>query len=268
MKIEVLGNVQDGGVPHLGCSCNTCKDARENPEKRKYSTALLIKEDESEDSAQYLIDATPDLRFQITASFLDGIFIPHSELGHITGLLYFGQEGIDAKGINVYCNKAVEDFLMKNDPFRFLVDRENLSIESFEDKDIQKVQGGEVKSLEIPHSHISRDTTSYMIKGKEKKLYYLPDINEFNRDVEAAVAEADIAIIDGTFWSRDEIDRFDEVPHPPIKETMEQMEDIETEIYFTHINHTNPVLREDSEEREKMKEKGFKIVEKGQKFTL
>jgi len=268
MRVEVLGNVQDGGVPHLGCECDTCEEARENPEKRRYSSSLLLKEDGSEDSVRYIIDATPDIRFQIQAGYLDGVFIPHSELGHVTGLLYFGREGIDASGISVYCNPPVENFLMKNDPFRYLLDRENIEVQNFEDRDECKIQGGTVEAREIPHGHISRNTTSYMVKGEKKTLYYLSDINEFNDDVIESIKEADIAVIDGTFWSEDEIDRFDEVPHPPIKDSMELMEDIDTEIYFTHINHTNPVLQEDSAERKELENKGFHVAEKGDAFKL
>lgn len=268
MKIEVLGSVQDGGVPHLGCECDTCEEARANPEKRKYSTSLLLKEDGSEDSVRYLIDATPDIRFQVTAGYLDGVFVPHSELGHVTGLLYFGQEGIDSDDINVYCSEPVENFLMRNDPFRYLIDRENIETQEFTDGDEQEIQGGKVESREIPHAHISRNTTSYMIEGEEKKLYYLSDINEFNDDVIDSIKEADIAVIDGTFWSRDEIDRFDEVMHPPIKETMEETKKFDTEIYFTHINHTNPVLNPESPERKELEENGFSVVEKGQVFEV
>ncbi len=268
MKVEVLGNVQDGGVPHLGCECDTCEDARKKPEKRRYSSSILLKEDSSEDSIRYLIDATPDIRFQTKAGYLDGVFVPHSELGHVTGLLYFGHEGIDASKVSVYCNKPVENFLMRNDPFRYLVDRENIEIHNFEDGDTYDLQGGEIEVVELPHSHISRDTASYMIKGEDKKLYYLSDINEFNGDVIESVKEADIAIIDGTFWSRDEIDRFDEVPHPPIKESIEEMKDIGTEIYFTHINHTNPVLKDNSAERQELQESGFNIAEEGMVFEL
>lgn len=268
MKIKVLGNVQDGGVPHLGCECDTCEEARENPEKRRYGTSLLLQEDGSKDSVRYLIDATPDIRHQIRAAYLDGVFVPHSELGHVTGLLYFGQEGIDASKINVYCSKPVENFLRKNDPFRYLLDRENLEVRNFQNGDTQDIQGGKIEAREIPHSHISRDTTSYMVKGEEKKLYYLSDINEFNGDVIDSIREADIAVIDGTFWSRNEIDRFDEVPHPPIKDTMDALEEFDTEVYFTHINHTNPVLDPESEERKELEENGFNVAEKGQVFEI
>ena len=268
MKVEVLGNVQDGGVPHLGCDCEVCEEARNNPEKKRYVTSLMLKEDGSEDSIRYLIDATPDIRFQIKGDYLDGVFVPHSELGHITGLLYFGQEGIDASGIRVHGNQAVEDFLMKNDPFRYLLDRENIQTREFEDGDTEDIQGGEIEVREVEHSHIGGKTASYMIHGEEKKLYYLSDITEWSDEVIECIKEADIAIIDGTFWSRDEIDRFNEVPHPPIQESMDAMEGFGTDIYFTHINHTNPVLIEDSEERQELEDRGFNIVEQGMEFEI
>lgn len=268
MEIEILGNIQDGGVPHLGCNCKTCEEARENPKKQKYCTSILLREDEQEDSIRYLIDASPDMRFQIKGDYLDGVFVPHESLGHITGLLYFGEEGIDSEGLNVYCNDHVENFLMKNDPYRFLIDRENIEIHNFEHKDTQKLQGGEIKAQSIHHPQLNHDTTAYIIKGEEKTLYYLSDITEWTENIKKQIKKADIALIDGTFWNEDEIDRYEEVPHPTIQSTIEEMKEYETEIHFIHINHTNPVLQKNSEERNRLEDQGFNVAEKGQKFQI
>lgn len=267
MKIEVLGNVQDAGVPHLGCDCEVCEAARNDCNQRKYSSSLMLKEDNSDNTVRYLIDVTPDIRFQTSGEYIDGAFIPHAHLGHITGLLYFGEEGLDADSMNVYCNSGVEDFLMQNDPFRLLVDRGNIEVESFENEEID-IRGGSIETISFHHPQINHETAGYMITGEEKTLFYLSDITEFTDEVKKNIREADIAIVDGTFCSRDEIDRYEEVPHPPIKESMDEMSDYSTEIYFTHMNHTNPVLREGSEARKTVEENGFGIVEEGQIFTL
>ena len=268
MKVEVLGNVQDGGVPHLGCNCDLCEKARENPSEAKYVESLLLKENDEENTARYLVNATPDIRQQVRWKYLDGIFIPHEGLGHITGLQFFGQEGPDISELSVYCSDAVEDHMMKNDPYRFLLDRDNIQIHSFNDTDVEKIRGGEIESVQFHHPHLNHDTTAYMIHGDDKTLFYLPDITDFSREIEEKVEEADIAVLDGTFWSDDEIGRFEEVPHPPIRRSLDQFKEVDTDIYFTHMNHTNPVLREGSEERKKLRKEGFDIVEKGDGFTL
>lgn len=268
MEVKILGNIQDGGLPHMGCECELCQAAREDPCRQKFVSSILLREDSSEDSFRYLIDASPDIRNQISGKYIDGVFIPHHEIGHATGLLFFGEQGIDANGVTVFCNDRVENFLMKNDPYRYLVDRDNIDISQVQDGERKDLQGVDLEVREEHHENLNREVSTYFLEGPEKTLYYVPDIHEWSDSVVGSIREADIAIIDGTFWSRDEIDRYDEVPHPPIEETMGQMEDFETEIYFTHINHTNPVLREGSDERQELEDRGFRIAEQDMELEI
>lgn len=268
MKVEILGSVQDGGVPHLGCDCDICEAARKDARKQKYVASILLKEDGDEDTIRYLIDATPDIRNQIKGDFLDGVFLAHHDIGQSTGLVFFGEEGLDADRVSVYCNSEVEDSLMKNDPFRLLLDRGNIEIHNFEEGDSEKLQGGEIKAHNVYHPQVNHNTTGFIIEGPEKTLYYLSDITSWTDEIIEKIKNADIAIIDGTFWSRDEIDRYDEVPHPTIKDSMEQFSDFDTDIHFTHLNHTNPALRKDSQERKELEDNGFGVVEKGQEIEI
>lgn len=268
MKVEILGSVQDGGVPHLGANSKADEMARQNRENIKYVTSVLLKEGESNNSPKYLIEASPDIRYQVDAGYIDGVFIPHTGLGHVTGLLYFGKEGQNAQDLNVHTNKDVERFLMNNDPYRYLLDRENIEIQNLGDQQEMELMGGKITSYQYEHAALVEKTTGYMIEGESKKLFYLSDIDEINRDVKEKVKEADIAILDGTFYSKDEIERYEEVPHPTIPETMEKFSETDTEIYFIHMNHTNPVLIEDTEERQEVEERGFGVVEKGMEFQI
>jgi len=266
--VKVLGTVQDGGVPHLGCNCEVCEKARDDSEKGKYVESIMLKEDNSKDAARYLVNATPDIRRQIKLQHLDGAFIPHEGLGHITGLQFFGQEGPDISELSIHTTEDVQDYIMQNDPYRFLVDRNNIQLHRFKDGEKIDVRGGTIESIQIYHQHLNHDTTAYMIHGKDRKLFYLSDITEFNEDIVEHVERADTALIDGTLWSEDEIGRFEEVPHPPIRRSLDQFSDTDTQIYFTHLNHTNPALQKDSKERQKINEKGFKITEQGLTFDL
>jgi len=269
MKVEVLGNVQDGGVPHLGCNCDKCSEARENPEEQHFVSSIMLKQNDNENSARYLIEASPDIRMQLKGGeYIDGVFLPLATLGHVTGLQFFGPEGPDASDLSVYCCEEVKDYMMKNDPYRLLIDRDNLEMHDFTDGDVIDIQGGRVESHQFYHQHVNYNTTGYMVHGENKKLFYLADITEFTDEIEACVKEADIALIDGTFWSEEELGRYEEVPHPPIRRSLDQFDDLDTKIYFTHMNHTNPVLRDDSEERKELNERGFSVAKQGHEFQL
>lgn len=265
----MLGKVQDGGVPHLGCQCDYCEQAREAPAQAPgLITALMLKETSDEDSIRYLVEATPDIRLQVTNEVLDGVFVPHAKLGHVSGLLFFGEEGMDADHLAVYCNEGTEHFLMTNDPYRMLVDRENIDIREFREGAEEELQGGTITAYEFDHPHLSDTTTGYFIEGEQSSLFYLPDVQEWTDRMKELIERADVAIIDGTFWSETEIDRYEEVPHPTIEHSMDEFADFDTEVYFTHLNHTNPALREDSEERAEMERRGFRVVDEGQVFEV
>lgn len=268
MEVEVLGNAQDGGVPHLGCDCQVCEKARDDREEIKYASSLLLREENEGDGFRYLVDASPDIRHQVRGNFLDGVFITHGQLGHINGLLSFGIEVFDSSGLTVHCTEETQDFINKNDPYRLLVDRGNIELNTVEDGNSVDIQGCKVKFDIIDHHIVTTDTLAFTIEGDEKTLLYMSTFMEWNDQTESLVENADIAIIDGTFWSADEVGRYEEIPHPTVEDTIERFEDSDTDIYFTHINHTNPILREDSDERQELEERGFSIVEQGDTFEI
>ena len=268
MIVEVLGSVQDGGVPHLGCECDLCEKAREDPRNEKYVSSILLRKNQEDDSVQYLFDATPDIRRQIKGNYIDGIFLSHGHMGHSMGLTYFGTESMDASSIPVYVGEDMEDYLMKNDPYRLLVDRDQIELHGIRDGKSTDILGAEVTPVEVDHSHVNTETLGFMLEGDDRKLLYLSDFDRWSPSILEKLKEVDVAIIDGTFWDRQEIDRYDEVPHPTMQNTMEKTSDLETDIYFTHLNHTNPALREDSGERQEVEEKGFGVVERGMEFEI
>ena len=83
----------------------------------------------------------------------------------------------------------------------------------------------------------------------------------------------DIALIDGTFWSSNELKQRNQkvVIHPPIIETLQligEKKEGMPEIKFTHLNHTNPLNHEDSNEYSILKKMGWSISKEGEIFTL
>ena len=82
----------------------------------------------------------------------------------------------------------------------------------------------------------------------------------------------DIAILDGSFYQNGEIPGRDmsEIPHPFIIETIDLMKKISeiSDIFFIHLNHTNPALVQDSNAQKNIFKAGFKITEFGQMISL
>jgi pyrroloquinoline quinone biosynthesis protein B len=90
-----------------------------------------------------------------------------------------------------------------------------------------------------------------------------------------AALRIDIALVDGTFWSASELppERQGKVPHPPVALSLEMLgprvaEAGDPQVYFIHLNHTNPVHREDSEEYQRIIELGWGVCTQGHQFVL
>jgi pyrroloquinoline quinone biosynthesis protein B len=83
------------------------------------------------------------------------------------------------------------------------------------------------------------------------------------------VKSVDVALLDGTFYSENELPgrKISEVPHPLITETIELFKNEDpvtrSKLYFIHFNHTNPVLWE-SEIKNEILKKGFHYAEQGE----
>ncbi len=266
MKARILGTAQDGGIPHLGCQCDACTTARNDRSKQRFTTSLKVFDEDK--GVNYLFDATPDIRFQVEDTYIDGIFLGHGELGTITGLLYLGKESINANMVPVYCTPSVKEFLKDNYAFRLLIDRNNIVVNDIAENGPVEMMGLTVTPVGVVHRYVPTDTHAFMIETENTKLLYMTDIDYWTEEAIERVEEADIALIDGTFWSEEEIDRYERVPHPPIQESLEKLDGADTEIYFTHLNHTNPVLDPDSEERQQVEDAGFHIAEEGVELEL
>lgn len=83
----------------------------------------------------------------------------------------------------------------------------------------------------------------------------------------------EFAMIDGTFWSEDELGGRDmaQVPHPTISESLEllgERQEGDPEVIFIHLNHTNPALDEDSSQANHLSDLGWSIGEQGSTILL
>ena len=277
--IQVLGIVQDAGYPHIGCEKDCCKAV--SPGDYFVSCLGLV---DKTNNKRYLFDATPDIHNQLNllekfsdANLVDGIFLTHAHIGHYTGLMYLGREGLGGKNIMVYALKRMSKFLTKNGPWDQLVKLNNISIQTISNKEFVKLSENIfVIPIRVPHRDEYSETVGYKIIGKSKKILFIPDIDkwdEWKKSIIEEVKLVDYAFIDGTFYNGTELNRdMREIPHPSIEETLQLFSNQpvaeRSKIYFIHINHTNPILTNKNGIRDLVEGLGFNIAQRGLKFKL
>jgi len=128
-----------------------------------------------------------------------------------------------------------------------------------------------IKPIPVPHrDEVGSGTYAYHIEGPSSKLIYIPDIDSWEQWPEAKgfLEETDTALVDATFYSREELKGRDPVAHPLVADTLAFFGDIRTKLVLTHINHTNPLLDPASSERQYVESKGIEVAFQGQIFTL
>jgi pyrroloquinoline quinone biosynthesis protein B len=272
--IMILGTVQDGGYPQAGCKKSCCKKAFENKEQSKKISSLAIIDPISKE--QWIIDATPDFRIQLhelqkqtNINNLSGIFLTHAHIGHYLGLAQLGREVMGNKKTNVFCLKRMLDFLSDNGPWDQLVKLNNIILqEIYDEQKILLNQRISITPFLVPHRDEYSETVGYKIATKNKKLIYIPDIDKWDRwdkDIVNLIKNVDYAFLDGTFYKEGELNRdMSMIPHPFVKESMglfnQLSNDNKKKIFFTHLNHTNPLLIKGSKEQVEVLNNGYNFA--------
>ncbi|MEL6193451.1 MAG: MBL fold metallo-hydrolase [Bacteroidota bacterium] len=286
VNLVVLGNVQDAGSPHIGCERDCCKDLFLHPDPNRKVVSLGVID--TANQQKWMFDASPDLPTQMddlnklspftTQKTPDGIFITHAHIGHYTGLMFLGKEGLGASEVPVYAMPRMKDYLENNGPWDQLTVLENISINKIQQDSVYHLSSSlSVIPILVPHRGEYSETVAYIIKGPSKSALFLPDIDKWNiwdKDIREVIKTVDFAFLDATFYNQAEIPHRDmsEIPHPFIVESMELFKDLPLEekskVYFIHLNHTNPALVETSEASLFIKQSGYHIARKGMVFGL
>lgn len=280
----VLGTIQDGGLPQVGCYTPRCDAARREP--RYVASLALIHPD---DDRHYLVDATPDITRQLdliqepgfrhrarARRPFDGIFLTHAHIGHYLGLALLGREGLGMAETRVYCTPAMRRFLSANGPWSLLVDEGRIVFPRVPLEEWFPVDGWlEARMLPVPHRPEFSDTVGFEFRGPRQTVLYLPDIDRWEaweRDIEVVVRDVDVALLDGSFYSASEVPgrNLEDIPHPLIPHTMTLLASAVRDgsrVIFTHFNNSNPVL-DDADAADAVRRRGFEIARAGLRIPL
>ncbi|MBA4683926.1 MAG: MBL fold metallo-hydrolase [Planctomycetes bacterium] len=282
-KIIVLGNAQDGGVPHVGCLKECCESARRSGQRLGPSCLAIV---DMVQKKAILVEATPAIEEQLAMiSFagrprkpVEAVLLTHAHIGHYTGLMHFGREVASTQSMPVYCTPKMAGFLEENGPWDQLVKLEQIDLKKSEPGQAITFEdfgfGLKVTPIAVKHRNEYADTVAWRIESFSRTVVFCPDIDRWNDDIlETLIDGADVCYLDATFYDGRELPGRDmsKIPHPPMVETMDRLQDLAKKypgrFRFIHLNHTNPALH-DEEIRRSVIERGFGIAEVGESFYL
>jgi pyrroloquinoline quinone biosynthesis protein B len=272
VRVRVLGSAAGGGFPQWNCHCETCEAARRGVRARpRTQSSLAIRGD---DGPWFLVNASPDLRQQletlrparvngIRASPIAGVLVSDAEIDHTAGLLLLRESPAP---IQVFGDVDIEHAL-RGTLLRML--------DRFCGVDWQPLEAG--REVPLDGLTVERFQSGFTFRAGGAVVTYAPALASLDDDVVARFAASDLVLVDGTFWREDEIPRLGisrrsarDMGHVPLSGgTLEMLAGLERpRKLLVHINNTNPILLEDSPERDEVVRAGVEVAYDGLEVEL
>ena len=306
MKIRVLGSAAGGGFPQWNCNCHNCSGVRNGKLRATPRTQSSIAVAGSDPSAWALVNASPDLLTQLKAhpvlqparatrdTGICAIVLVDAQVDHTTGL-YMLRES--QRPLPIWCSDSVAAELTGGNPiFGVLahycgVARRRIDIEggAFTVEGIAGITWGALPVAGkpppySPHraSPVAGDNIALVIRDSTsaRSLVYAPGLAAIEPHVWSAFESAACVLVDGTFWSDEEMIRQGVSPkracdlgHLPQSGAGGMLEWLaklprSTRRILIHVNNTNPILDEDSPERAALGAAGVEVASDGLEIEL
>ena len=246
----------------------------------------------------FLVNASPDARQQleaITDPAVDGVRSPpiagvlltDAEIDHTAGLLLLRES---ATPVRVYGDASVERALREGYPVLPMLERycgldwrtlapdqsqpldgSSLTVEPFD-------VGGDAPRY-LDGSGVQLGASGFVFRDGASVVTYVPGLARLDDDVLDRFAASDLVLVDGTFWRDDELALLGistrsgrDMGHLPLSGpggTLEALARLERpRKALVHINNTNPILLEDSPERDAVTRAGVEVAYDGLEVEL
>jgi pyrroloquinoline quinone biosynthesis protein B len=298
VRVRVLGSAAGGGFPQWNCHCETCEAARAGVRARpRTQSSLAIRGD---DGPWFLVNASPDARQQletlalphddgVRAAPIAGVLLTDAEIDHTAGLLLLRESGTP---VRVFGSAGVERALRHSYPVLEMLERycgaewqtlepgrswplegSSLAVEPF-------AVGGDAP-LYLGGSDIDLEASGFVFRDSASGgvVTYVPGLARLDDAVLSRFAASDLVLVDGTFWRDDELARLGisdrsarDMGHVALSGpggTLEALAGLQRpRKVLVHINNTNPILLEDSPEREAVLRAGVEVAYDGLEVQL
>ncbi|WP_284620465.1 pyrroloquinoline quinone biosynthesis protein PqqB [Aquabacterium humicola] len=311
MKILVLGAGAGGGFPQWNCNCAHCAGLRRGSTRAVPRTQSSIAV--SADGERWvLINASPDIGQQLRAHPLlhprsmvppklrdtpiAAVVLMDAQIDHVTGLLSL-REG---PPIELYCTPCVFEDLTSGLPLLPALEHycgvhwHVLPVAGEESEAafrIPALPGLALTALAIPgkappysphrNDSATGDNIALVIDdlASGERLFYAPGLAAIGDAERAWMAGASCVMVDGTFWTDDEMaaaglrpERAVELGHLPQSGTGGMLDALAPlparRKVLIHINNSNPILDEDSPQRTELARHGIEVAHDGMEIDL
>ena len=306
MRVTLLGTAAGGGFPQWNCNCHNCHGVRTGRVRAKPRTqsSIFVRPDHAADGI--LFNASPDILEQIRSNpvvqpargvrdtAIAAALLIDGQVDHATGLLMLRER---SNALPLWCTDAVAEDLGSGLPLLRVLDhycgvqRQRIALDGAAFQ-VPGVPGLTLRALALtskaapysPHRErpVPGDNIGVLIRdvARGTSVFYAPGLGAITPEVFDAMAGSDCVLVDGTFWSDDEMPRLGlshksarDIGHLPqsgpggMIEWLRQLP-ATTRRMLIHINNTNPILDEDSAERAMLARAGIEVCEDGMEITL
>jgi pyrroloquinoline quinone biosynthesis protein B len=295
----VLGAAAGGGFPQWNCRCPVCCVAWARDKRTKPRTQASVAV--SGDGANWvLLNASPDLRAQLLAtpalqpsggtargSPISAVILTGAEVDQVAGLLSLRErqnfaifataETIAALDANPIFNVLSADLVKR----QFVVPQRPFALPGGLTAELFMVPGKVPLYLEGDAPELAAETGANVgieLVCDSHRLAYVPGAAAMNAVLLARLARADAVLFDGTLFTDDEMiangtgtktgRRMGHMPIDGENGTLAALASLPGRRILTHINNTNPILVEGSNERRKVEAAGFEVAEDGMEIAL
>jgi pyrroloquinoline quinone biosynthesis protein B len=304
VKIRVLGSAAGGGFPQWNCNCPNCRGFRAGTLKGHGRTQSSIAVGDGTSWA--LVNASPDILAQLQSnpdlqpgrtirdSAIAAIVLVDGQVDHTTGL-YMLRESV--RPWPIWCTDSTFADLTRGNPvlgvleFFCGVDRRRIELDGA-GFTIDGVPGVRWRALAVaskpaPYSPnrdspVAGDNLALVIEDESngRTAVYAPGLSAIDEAVWRAMQSAACVLVDGTFWSDDEMIRLGisakrarDIGHLPQSGAGGMLEWLDrlprgTRRILIHINNTNPVLDETSAESAELARRGVEVARDGMEVAL
>ncbi len=306
MRVRLLGTAAGGGSPQWNCGCATCRAVRTNAHgtvPRSQSCVAL-----SADGIRwFLLNASPDARIQIEGfepllpsagnlrgTGVEGVLITNADLDHTLGLFQLREgppldihatqgvrraltEGLSLESVlSRYCGIVWHTPSISPAPLLYADGTPSgLLYEAF------TLPGKPPRYMGTEAEPSDGDCVGYrfMDQATGGILVFLPDAAVLTEYVLTKMIDADVLLLDGTFWSENEMEQMGvgstpaaKMGHLPVGGANGSLAQIASlpisRRIFMHINNTNPMLLADSPERAAVEAAGCEVGFDGMELMI
>ena len=305
MLIKVLGSAAGGGFPQWNCNCPNCAGVRQGSIRASARTQSSIAVSANR-TDWLLVNASPDILTQIARtpelqparalrdSGIAAVLLMDAQIDHVTGLLMLRERGtplpllatpevlsdigggFPIRGIlSHYCGTQVQPLRVAGAAF-----------------EVPQVPGMRLETVALsskppPYSPFRGqprpgDNIGLTVTDPQTgaKAFYAPGLAEVDDRLIELMSDCELVLVDGTCWHNDEMKALGisqktaldmgHLPQSGPGGMIEQLDRLPATVrkVLIHINNTNPILRDDSPQREELARHGIEVAFDGMELAF